>query len=971
MAPGPYREDALPSWDMKNFWKKRSFVILSISDILGSLVLFPSTCYIQWWLANGWRGVDLAILSVVFAFSLAGVTILWAKALGNAIIHGFALLMGVTLLLPPATILRAIVQEEVSTYTFLGRSSVAVVICCLSLIFEGVRCSSSWAVKVRVLNSRWRLLSYGSIAVSIQGLAGFVSPFLCEFLARRNSSTFISANQKELADAALVTLVPLSLLQFAAQVVAAPWIRQDLGIASSHSLYRDSSVALRFRSWTLKRSAWRRLPPQMAILFGCVLGGLAFFVQFHLIERPIPFAPVRQCSHGFQRSNCEPIADETDPRMADKFAFRGKGSYGLNRFGHSTTGKYNCQVRMRMLKGDTFVFWPKGRCQIWRCHDGIDARIGKPITDGREVWSRHCNISGQNHIMAHLFEWPWEDIANECETYLGPAGFSVVQISPPTEHVIGDSWSTRYQPVSFKLDSRSGTPDQFEDMVVRCKKAGVSIMVDLILNHMASPVAQIPRADRDAGKQCGGTEETAHTSTTPCVGWSGTPYGNREFRAGTPGLDYFERSQFHHYEGNFESNCGIPPWTNNRFLCDLYGLVDLDTENVLVQEQLQNFVKVLFERGVTMLRLDAAMHVYPETFLAILAAFPMNYVVQEFFPGPIKFEKDTLTKAGMVGTFTNFDFGSQVAQVLFDIWKDGEWEDSSTRFGDLLHIGYPSPDCIYSICDTAYPPDMALLFIDNHDQQRQRWKPAKGGPPDSPVCRWDGKDIGDCRPMYKNGLFYNLAQLFMLAWPYGDGVRIMSSYAFEDFDQGPPGVQNGSWRDRPLSPSGRCRSTPSTSPVTDAYDQDLEHPWVCEHRWQGVAGLVRFRRLMGDLAHGGVTRWRLWSDKLGHAAFGLHNVSFVALNHGYNWETRTGSNKSWSLVGVDAYMPQGTYCNLALASQPVPDSWDGTCFHDQAAMVVVDNNGTIIEGKVPPTGVLAIHVKYSKLHNSTDDIFVI
>jgi hypothetical protein len=58
--------------DMKNFWKKRSFVILSISDILGSLVLFPSTCYIQWWLANGWRGPDLAILSVVFAFALAG-----------------------------------------------------------------------------------------------------------------------------------------------------------------------------------------------------------------------------------------------------------------------------------------------------------------------------------------------------------------------------------------------------------------------------------------------------------------------------------------------------------------------------------------------------------------------------------------------------------------------------------------------------------------------------------------------------------------------------------------------------------------------------------------------------------------------------------------------------------------------------------------------------------------------------------
>lgn len=62
--------------------------------------------------------------------SLRGVTILWSKALGSAIMHGFALLMGVTLLLPPATMLRAIVQEEVATYTFLGSSNVAVVICC-------------------------------------------------------------------------------------------------------------------------------------------------------------------------------------------------------------------------------------------------------------------------------------------------------------------------------------------------------------------------------------------------------------------------------------------------------------------------------------------------------------------------------------------------------------------------------------------------------------------------------------------------------------------------------------------------------------------------------------------------------------------------------------------------------------------------------------------------------------------------
>src|SRR5262245_48630178 len=36
----------------------------------------------------------------------------------------------------------------------------------------------------------------------------------------------------------------------------------------------------------------------------------------------------------------------------------------------------------------------------------------------------------------HLFEWKWIDIAKECENYLGPKGFSAVQVSPPNEHAV-------------------------------------------------------------------------------------------------------------------------------------------------------------------------------------------------------------------------------------------------------------------------------------------------------------------------------------------------------------------------------------------------------------------------------------------------------------------------------------------------------------------------------------------------------
>ena len=57
-----------------------------------------------------------------------------------------------------------------------------------------------------------------------------------------------------------------------------------------------------------------------------------------------------------------------------------------------------------------------------------DAFFFPMATNEGEVWSQLCNMTGQNHVIAHLFEWPWTDIATECETYLGPAGFTAVQV---------------------------------------------------------------------------------------------------------------------------------------------------------------------------------------------------------------------------------------------------------------------------------------------------------------------------------------------------------------------------------------------------------------------------------------------------------------------------------------------------------------------------------------------------------------
>src|SRR5262245_29802328 len=80
-------------------------------------------------------------------------------------------------------------------------------------------------------------------------------------------------------------------------------------------------------------------------------------------------------------------------------------------------------------------------------------------------------------VFVHLFEWPWNDIAQECEDFLGPKGYFAVQVSPPNEHrlLLGRPWYERYQPVSYQLTSRSGTRQEFIQMIQRCHQAGVQI----------------------------------------------------------------------------------------------------------------------------------------------------------------------------------------------------------------------------------------------------------------------------------------------------------------------------------------------------------------------------------------------------------------------------------------------------------------------------------------------------------------
>jgi alpha-amylase len=108
-------------------------------------------------------------------------------------------------------------------------------------------------------------------------------------------------------------------------------------------------------------------------------------------------------------------------------------------------------------------------------HDAA-AAAAAPTPAGRPTLDPTYRASGHaaaGDVFVHLFEWKWNDIATECESVLGPAGYAAVQVSPPQEHSITPSydWSERYQPVSYSIDrSRSGTRAEFVDMVAAARR---------------------------------------------------------------------------------------------------------------------------------------------------------------------------------------------------------------------------------------------------------------------------------------------------------------------------------------------------------------------------------------------------------------------------------------------------------------------------------------------------------------------
>ncbi len=211
----------------------------------------------------------------------------------------------------------------------------------------------------------------------------------------------------------------------------------------------------------------------------------------------------------------------------------------------------------------------------------------------------------------HLFEWTWQDIAEECEQFLGPRGYAAVQISPPNEHrvLLGRPWYERYQPVSYKLTSRSGTRDELVSMIERCHNAGVKIYADAVINHMASCRPACDTAQPQYG------DEGVAGSRYALGAYRFTDLFATQDEARVPGaMDAYEYGHFHHLCEQ------VSDWNNAWQVqhCELERLADLATGREDVRATIANYLATLFVLGIDGVRIDAAKHLSPGDLNSIL-----------------------------------------------------------------------------------------------------------------------------------------------------------------------------------------------------------------------------------------------------------------------------------------------------------------------------------------------------------------
>merc|ERR1719454_946757 len=321
------------------------------------------------------------------------------------------------------------------------------------------------------------------------------------------------------------------------------------------------------------------------------------------------------------------------------------------------------------------------------------------------------------------------------------------------------------------------------NMIDRCNNVGVRIYADVIPNHMCGGGGD--------GYGTGGSYFDAGYA----LQFDGVPYSRQDFND----------DKCYTSSGNIE-NYGDANQVRN---CRLVNLVDLDQGKQYVRGKIGEYLGDLIDVGTAGFRVDACKHMWPGD-LEVIYGQMLSNVNNDLGGGKPYIFQEVIDQGGEPITASQYYGAGSVTEFKYGL-----------KIGDNIgHLSYFSNfGESWGLMSSKY----ALAFISNHDNQR-----GHGGG-------------GNLITFQHNAYDFKVASAFMNAWPYGV-ARTMSSYYFDDSDQGPPGSQRS---------------------VSSDFAESCGNGWVCEDRWKAIAASFGFRAAVAGTS---MNDW--WDNGQNQIAFG-------------------------------------------------------------------------------------------------------
>lgn len=445
------------------------------------------------------------------------------------------------------------------------------------------------------------------------------------------------------------------------------------------------------------------------------------------------------------------------------------------------------------------------------------------------------------------FQQSWKTIGDECTKTYGPEGVKYVQVSPPQESIQGTQWWTVYQPVSYKLDSRFGTEDEFKTMISQCKAVGVRIVADVVLNHTTGH--DVSWVDDQYG--VAGTEYNGSYGRYPGIGIYQYEESGNNHQYGLPSGD------FHTCKSNVSDN--ISDYTNadEVWNCRLSTMWDINTGSDRVQNIQAEYLAHLWEDGVRGFRIDSAKHMDPNDIASIKRKFMTKAGITDERSFP--WSQEVIYHNGESEKFApeRYEKNGQVTEFSYAYSLLKDFNGSITNLKNITS----------DLLDDA---DNATVFVSN-------WDTARGSETLKPV----------------SGARYELANAFMLGYDYGH-PKILSDYAFNESTQYDDGVKDSTDTTVPkISMDGVCATQKDPTQMEYGY-------WNCQQRWTSIRGMIKFHNAVNGTS---VSNWQ----ESGSNNIAFERVDANGKSKGLLALNNTLQEHD---VDYTTSLPDGEYCNV-------------------------------------------------------------